>query len=180
MCCPGMVIYNGSISAVQCGVIWGLKHSLLFLLTGFSVPYLQEKTHVLSTWSCHTISNFSVAKPGAPRVWLKTISLLYKVRTSRMGTLELRGVLMEIIKHIIASGKVIWAIFWKYKNKEILNNDWKAWFDHRKFCFLVELSVLWDCFFFFLSCIFELCSKLGCIRLQRKPANHKSIWLERG
>lgn len=88
-----------------------------------------------------------MAKPGATRVWLKAIRLLYKVRTSRMGTLALRGVMMEIIKHIIASGKVSWDIFWKYKNKEILHSDWKAWFDHRKFCVLVELNVLWDCFF---------------------------------
>lgn len=36
-----------------------------------------------------------------------------------MGALELRGVMMEMIKHIIASGKVSWAIIWKYKNKEI-------------------------------------------------------------
>lgn len=140
-----MVIWSESISTIQCGVTWRLRHSLFsnWLLCSL----LAGEKECLVDLILNAISFLYMAKPGATRVWLKAIRLLYKVRTSRMGTLALRGVMMEIIKHIIASGKVSWDIFWKYKNKGILHSDWKAWFDHRKFCVLVELNVLWDCFF---------------------------------
>lgn len=46
---------------------------------------------------------------------------------NRIGTLRgsLEGSWWELQNIISVSQKVNWAIFWKYKNNEVLNSDWK-------------------------------------------------------